>query len=41
MTLEQTIASVRPLCRGSMQAARERFSAIAMPLGSLGLLQEA
>ena len=41
MTLEQTIALVRPLCGESMDAARRRFSDIAMPLGSLGLLQEA
>lgn len=41
MTLEQTIAAVRPLDEKSMAAARERFANIAMPLGGLGLLQDA
>lgn len=41
MILEQTIAAVRPLDEKSMAAARERFANIAMPLGGLGLLQDA
>lgn len=41
MDLRQTIAAVRPPCEQSRAAAAARFSAIAMPLGSLGLLQEA
>ena len=41
MTLEQTIAAVRPLDQKSMTAARNRFADIAMPLGGLGLLQDA
>lgn len=41
MTLEQTIQAVRPPCETSRAAARQRFSDIAMPLGSLGLLQDA
>ena len=41
MTLEQTIAAIRPLDEKSMAAARERFANIAMPLGGLGLLQDA
>lgn len=41
MTLEQTIAAIRPLAEKSMAAARERFANIAMPLGGLGLLQDA
>ena len=39
--LQETLAQVRPLCEESMERARERFSSIAMPLGSLGLLQDA
>lgn len=41
MDLQQTIAAVRPPCENSRAAARQRFCDIAMPLGSLGLLQEA
>ena len=41
MDLQQTIAAVRPPCEDSRAAARTRFSKIAMPLGSLGLLQDA
>lgn len=41
MTLEQAIRVVRPPCEQSRAAARQRFSDIAMPLGSLGLLQDA
>lgn len=41
MMLDETVSAVKPLDETSMQAARRRFSKIAMPLGSLGLLQEA
>lgn len=41
MTLEQTVAAVRPLDENSMAAAKKRFADIAMPLGGLGLLQDA
>ena len=41
MTLEQTISAIRPLDEKSMTAARKRFANIAMPLGGLGLLQDA
>lgn len=41
MDLQQTIAAVRPPCEQSRAAAAERFSDIAIPLGSLGLLQDA
>ena len=41
MTLEQTISAIRPLDEKSMTAARNRFTNIAMPLGGLGLLQDA
>ena len=41
MTLEQTISAIRPLDEKSMTAARNRFANIAMPLGGLGLLQDA
>ena len=41
MTIEQAAAAVRPPCGESMRQARRRFDEIAMPLGSLGLLQEA
>ena len=41
MTLEQTISAIRPLDERSMTAARNRFANIAMPLGGLGLLQDA
>ena len=41
MTLEQTISVIRPLDEKSMTAARNRFANIAMPLGGLGLLQDA
>ena len=41
MTLEQTIFAIRPLDEKSMTATRNRFANIAMPLGGLGLLQDA
>ena len=41
MTLEQTISVIRPLDEKSMTAAQNRFANIAMPLGGLGLLQDA
>lgn len=41
MDLQQAIAAVQPPCEDSRAAARRRFSDIAIPLGSLGLLQEA
>lgn len=41
MTLQQAIEQIQPLCEQSMRAARERFSSIAIPLGSLGLLEDA
>nr|WP_297173431.1 nicotinate-nucleotide--dimethylbenzimidazole phosphoribosyltransferase [uncultured Agathobaculum sp.] len=41
MDLRQTITAVRPVCEDSRAAVRRRFSDIAIPLGSLGLLQEA
>ncbi len=41
MNLEQTIERIQPLCEESMKEARHRFSNIAIPLGSLGLLQDA
>jgi len=41
MTLEQMISAIRPLDENSMEAAQNRFANIAMPLGGLGLLQDA
>lgn len=41
MTLEQTIQSIQPLCVRSMKGATQYFSSIAIPLGSLGQLQDA
>ena len=41
MNLQQAIAAVQPPCEQSRTASRRRFSDIAIPLGSLGLLQEA
>ena len=41
MNLQQAIAAVQPPCEDSREAARRRFSDIAIPLGSLGLLQDA
>ena len=41
MTLEQAISAVCPPCEQSRVAANKRFSDIAMPLDSLGLLQDA
>lgn len=41
MNFEQTIRRIQPLCEESMNGARHRFSNIAIPLGSLGLLQDA
>ena len=40
MNLQQAIAAVQPPCEDSRAAARRRFSDIAIPLGSLGLLQD-
>ena len=40
MTLEQTIALVRPLCGESMDAARRRIYEIPMPRGNLAQQQE-
>lgn len=41
MKLESTIKAIRPLCSQSMQQAKDYFSSIAIPLGSLGHLQDA
>lgn len=41
MTLQQTVARIMPPDETSMAAARQRFADIAMPIGALGLLQEA
>ena len=41
MDLQQAIAAVQPPDEDSRAAARRRFSDIAIPLGSLGLLQDA
>lgn len=41
MNLTQAMAAVRPLCEQSMEGARRRFTNIAIPLGSLGLLEDA
>lgn len=41
MNLSEAIQRIQPLCEESMQAARRRFTQIAIPLGSLGLLQDA
>ncbi len=41
MTLRQAVQKVQPLDLKSMEAARRRFSQIAIPLGSLGLLEDA
>ena len=41
MDLQQAIAAVRPPDEDSRAATRRRFSDIAIPLGSLGLLQDA
>ena len=41
MELHEAIRRVQPLCEDSMQAARHRFTNIAIPLGSLGLLEDA
>lgn len=41
MNLNAAIAAVRPLCADSMAGARRRFQNIAIPLGSLGLLEDA
>lgn len=41
MTIEEAVSRVRPLDAAAMRAARKRFSDIAMPLGGLGLLQDA
>ncbi len=41
MTLRQAVQKIQPLDQKSMEAARRRFSQIAIPLGSLGLLEDA
>lgn len=41
MKLEQAMQAIRPLCAESMDGARRRFTEIAIPLGSLGLLEDA
>lgn len=41
MKLQETIRAITPLCAESMDGARRRFSNIAIPLGSLGLLEDA
>ena len=41
MNYQQTLERIQPLCEESMNGARHRFSNIAIPLGSLGLLQDA
>ena len=41
MTLTETISAIRPLCEKSMRAAETRFQSLAIPLGSLGLLEDA
>ena len=41
MTLEQTIHAIKPLCAQSIEEAKQYFSSIAIPLGSLGRLQDA
>lgn len=40
MKLQETISKIRPIDRDSMDAARRRFTQIAIPLGSLGLLED-
>ena len=41
MILEQVMRQIQPLCAQSMAEARQYFSSIAIPLGSLGLLEDA
>ena len=41
MTLDETIQKIRPLCEDSMRAVERRFQTLAIPLGSLGLLEDA
>ena len=41
MNLEQAMRNIQPLCAQSMEEARQYFSSIAIPLGSLGLLEDA
>ncbi len=41
MTLTEQIETIQPLCAQSMEAARRRFRELALPLGSLGLLEDA
>ncbi|MBC8569297.1 nicotinate-nucleotide--dimethylbenzimidazole phosphoribosyltransferase [Zongyangia hominis] len=41
MTMEETIKCIRPLDEGAMEAAKDRWDAIAKPLHSLGLLEDA
>ncbi len=41
MNLAETISSIQPLCEKSLRAAGNRFQTLAIPLGSLGLLQDA
>lgn len=41
MTLNETICAIQPPCLKSIKAAERRFQNIAIPLGSLGLLERA
>lgn len=41
MNLQQAMYKIQPLCQQSMDAARHRLTTIAIPLGSLGLLEDA
>lgn len=41
MNLQETISRIQPPDGAAMAAARQRFADIAMPVGSLGLLQDA
>lgn len=41
MNIQECAAAIRPPCEQSAQAAGRRFSDIAIPLGSLGLLEDA
>ena len=41
MTLTETISAIKPLCENSMRAAERRFQNLAIPLGSLGRLENA
>ena len=41
MTLTETISAIKPLSENSKRAAERRFQNLAIPLGSLGLLENA